>query len=81
MTPRPLLAVSALVAALSACRGTSDPVAVDPGRADTTSTATTNVTGSSPRPLVALGQGVVTARYTGEVTVRPLAGDYAYTST
>lgn len=62
--------------ALTACTA-SDPAIVDPPPVRPDTTATTVV---PPRALAVLGQGVVTMRYTGEVTVRA-RGDYAYTST
>ena len=78
MTTR--LSLVLAVFALAACPST-DPGVIDPPpvvRPDSTTTPGTGV--AAPRALAVLGQGVVTARYTGEVTVRA-RGDYAYTST
>jgi hypothetical protein len=69
-------AVAALgLAAAGACGSDDEPEprVTAPGPTPVTTT------GSPPQPLPVLGQGVVTARYTGEVTVRA-RGDYAYTS-
>ena len=80
---RSAVAAATLLAALAAaaCGGADDPGVVGPPtRADSGTTSTT-VTAGTPARIAVLGQGVVTERYTGEVTVRPVAGDYAYTST
>jgi hypothetical protein len=80
VTVRPLLRLAVLLAALSACNGSDPAVVGTVTPVDTGGTGRPTLTGSSPRALPVLGQGAVTARYSGEVSVRPLAGDYAYMS-